>query len=410
MDKTPHTRRRFRITPTRACAAAGLFALAGGGLALAQQPGASPGPAARLKPPKALDEPTRTVVGRGAAPESSPGVSVHPPGAAVQPATRPTYGATPTQWGTGPARTTQPKAASVPQREPGLIEGAWQDLKGLVTGQPAGATPPFQHPSTTALPRPQTRPQTTVLPAAVYAGPPAYRWYGWGTTTPGANQYAPTGVYPRGSANWYSQTGATPGAFPVPVMNPYRSEPNAEPPAYARGATPDATTVPGTRLVTGDAPPELRYGPTPTPASVPVNTVPVPPGAPPVAVQQADYPPVIAQSGQPSSGVVQSSARDEGKPTWQRADGESMPFVNPPPTVTVIRGMEPKAREPSLEDAVKAACHAKAAVTEVRQTGPTQLVVKVRAATPADARAAFAALSEVPALRPYKVEFEADIK
>jgi hypothetical protein len=49
-------------------------------------------------------------------------------------------------------------------------------------------------------------------------------------------------------------------------------------------------------------------------------------------------------------------------------------------------------------------------VTEVRQTGPTQLVVKVRAATSADARAAFAALSEVPALRPYQVEFEADIR
>jgi hypothetical protein len=305
--------------------------------------------------------------------------------------------------------------ASIPQREPGLFESAWQDLKGLVTGQPAGTPPPFHHPSSPTQaqlpPRSQPRPQTAALPAAgaVYAGPPAYRWYGWGTTTPGANQYAPTGVYPRGSANWYSQTGATPGAFPVPVMNPYRPEPNAEPPAYSRGATPDATTVPGTRLVTGDAPPELRYGPTPTPASVPVNTVPVPPGAPPVAVQQADYPPVIAQSGQPS-GVVQSSARDEGGPTWPRADGESMPFVNPPPTVTVIRGMEPKAKEPSREDAEKAACHGKAAVAEVRQTGPTQLVVKVRAATPADARAAFAALSEVPALRPYKVEFEADIK
>ena len=135
----------------------------------------------------------------------------------------------------------------------------------------------------------------------------------------------------------------------------------------------------------------------------------VPPGVPPVAVRQADYPPVIAQSGQPS-GVVQSSARDDGGPTWQRADGESAPFVSPPPTVTVIRGMEPKTREPSLEEVVRAACQGRAAVTEVRQTGPTLLVVKVRAATSADARAAFAALSEVPALRPYKVEFEADIK
>ena len=49
-------------------------------------------------------------------------------------------------------------------------------------------------------------------------------------------------------------------------------------------------------------------------------------------------------------------------------------------------------------------------MAEVKQTGPTQLVVRVKAATSADARAAFAALSEVPTLRPYKVEFEADIK
>jgi hypothetical protein len=130
-------------------------------------------------------------------------------------------------------------------------------------------------------------------------------------------------------------------------------------------------------------------------------------------VEQADYPPVIAQSGQPS-GIVQSSARSEptaGGLTWQRSPGESAPFVSPPPpTVTVIRGMEPKAKEPSLEDLVRSACHGRAAVTEVKQTGPTNLTVRVRAATPADARAAFAALSEVPTLRPYKVEFEADIK
>ena len=68
---------------------------------------------------------------------------------------------------------------------------------------------------------------------------------------------------------------------------------------------------------------------------------------------------MIAQSG-PPSGVVPSSARSEvptdGGLNWQRSAGESAPFVSPPPTVTVIRGMEPKAKEPSLEDVVRTAC------------------------------------------------------
>lgn len=417
MDTTANIR-RFRLTPTRACAAAGLLALTGGGFTLAQHPAASPGPAARLKPPQALDEPARTVVGRGTAPDSVPAVSVHPSRTVPQPqpATRPMYSANRPAHGAAPVRATLP-------RDPSLAESAWLDLKGLVTGQPPGTTLPFHHPQsqvqTLTPPRPQPQPQPSArpTPGGVYAGPPAYRWYGWGTTTPGANAYAPTGQYPRGSANWYAQTGATPGAFPVPVMNPYRTEPNAEPPAYARGAMPDATTAPGARLASADAPPQLRYAPASAPVStpVPVNTIPVPPGPPPAAVERADYPPVIAQSG-PASGVVQSSAQSEvpaeGGLTWQRSAGETAPFVSPPPppTVTVIRGMEPKAREPSLEDVVKVACHGKAAVTEVKQTGPTQLVVKVRAATAADARAAFAALSDVPTLKPYKVEFEADIK
>jgi hypothetical protein len=383
-----------------------LLALTGGGLALAQSP--SPGPAARLKPPQPLDEPARTVVGRGTAPDGAPAVSVHPPAAVVQPAVRPMYSTPHPTSGGGPIRTTRPVPAT--PRNPSLVESAWQDLKGLVTGQPSPMTPPFGHPQARVVtPRPQ--PTTPPATGGVYAGPPAYRWYGWGTTTPGANQYAPTGQYPRGSANWYAQTGATPGAFPVPVMNPYRPEPGGEPPAYIRGATPDA--VPGPRLVSADAPPELRYGPTPVSEPVPVNTIPVPPGPPPTAVERADYPPVIAQSD-PASGVVQSSAREEapadGGLTWQRSGGEVAPFVSPPPTVTVIRGMEPKAKEPTLEAAVRAACQGRAAVTEVRQTGPTQLVVRVKAASSADARAAFAALSDVPALRPYKVEFEADIK
>lgn len=88
--------------------------------------------------------------------------------------------------------------------------------------------------------------------APVLAGPPAYRWYGYGSVTPGANAYAPSGQYPRASANWYSTTGATPGAFPVPVMNPLRPPPGSEPPTYLAGTVPvqrgPIPTVPPERM------------------------------------------------------------------------------------------------------------------------------------------------------------------
>jgi hypothetical protein len=80
----------------------------------------------------------------------------------------------------------------------------------------------------------------------VYAGPPAYRWYGWGSVTPGANPYAPNGHFPKASANWYSITGATPGAFPTQVVDPYKLGAGTEPPMYVAPPTspPPGPTTP----------------------------------------------------------------------------------------------------------------------------------------------------------------------
>ena len=138
---------------------------------------------------------------------------------------------------------------------------------------------------------------TTASGAPVYAGPPAYRWYGWGSVTPGANPHAPTGQYPPASANWYSITGATPGAFPVPVANPMRPGPGTEPPAYvtvhnqriapnhpdttmapsasARAADPSRHMPPPADLARIVPPSEYRITPTPT-ISVPPVIAPAP--------------------------------------------------------------------------------------------------------------------------------------
>jgi hypothetical protein len=439
VDTTPHTPRRL-VTRTRACAAAGLIVLAGGvgRLALAQQPAPRTEPAARLGKPRPSDEPPPRVLSRGATPDAESSVSVYPSAMASSPQPPTSPG-----WMSGPGYSTnrpvfgsasQPQYQSavrpgrVPQQSyiveesrPGPIANAWSGVKEFVTGRPAGPAPVVRTTPTYAeLPgaRTVTAPLSRTVATGMYAGPPAYRWYGWGTTTPGSNPYAPTGQYPRGSANWYTQTGATPGAFPVPVTaSGTRPEPGMEPPAYVRGATPEPDVTPLPRLIVADMPPELNYicNPVPGPAFAappagPVFTVPVPPGAPPVV--RADTPPVIAQTPPPSATVPASvvvppepvEAPADGGPAWQRSGGEPIPFGTP-----LVRSQEPRPRDPSPEAAVRAACKGLAAVSEVRQSGPNQLVVKVTAATPGDARAAFAAVSAVPELKPYKVEFEANV-
>ncbi|MFO0799144.1 MAG: hypothetical protein U0804_16875 [Gemmataceae bacterium] len=119
--------------------------------------------------------------------------------------------------------------------------------------------------------------------APVLAGPPAWRWYGYGSVTPGANAYAPSGQYPRASANWYSVTKATPGAFPVPVVNPYRTGPGTEPPSYA-GIAPTPTRPTFTPMLTDNTlpPPVLNPAPLPppklglSPTAEPVAAAPLP--------------------------------------------------------------------------------------------------------------------------------------
>ncbi len=136
--------------------------------------------------------------------------------------------------------------------EPSLVSRGLNKLKGMVgTGSPASGEV-----SLTGQPTGVRGPTDPYAPlqgtgangAPVLAGPPAWYWYGWGGPTPGTNAYAPNGQYPRGSSAWHTVTKATPGAFPVPVMNPYRPAPGNEPPAYT------AASAPGVQPQTGRVP------------------------------------------------------------------------------------------------------------------------------------------------------------
>jgi hypothetical protein len=139
--------------------------------------------------------------------------------------------------------------------------------------------------------------------APVYAGPPAYRWYGWGTVTPGANPLAPAGQYPKASANWYAITGATPGAFPVPVTAAARTAPGTDPPTYGLTRTqpvsPPVTEVavqPQPAVPFTERPQPSKFGPgdigAPVPA--PVSTPPAPVSVPPLPPLPTPKPTAIA--------------------------------------------------------------------------------------------------------------------
>jgi hypothetical protein len=200
-----------------------------------------------------------------------------PPYQSTSPVASPRPG--PGLWGNGidpnvvPAGATAPATSSgaqgvvvpsVPNTEDqsGISRGL-DKLKGAFGASSSAATEPKEQPNATSPYR-----GTTPSGAVVYAGPPAYRWYGWGSVTPGANPYAPTGQYPKASANWYSITGATPGAFPVPVSNPTRTPPGTEPPNYVNAQNVMPTSRNPVPVQATAAPPSLTR-PLPTTAYAP---------------------------------------------------------------------------------------------------------------------------------------------
>lgn len=216
----------------------------------------------------------------------------------VDPNVLPAGGTVPRTPTTEPASPASAKLA--PPTEPGPLAKGVDAVKGFVA---PSAAPPGTPPLSPAA-RPQQPAPAPGDPlqgkaangAPVLAGPPAWRWYGYGTVTPGANPFAPSGQYPRASSNWYEVTRATPGAFPVPVVNPFRTTPGAEPPAYATAPpaprpTP-AAAVPTPADLAGA--PRFTPPPVPTPTFMPPPLSVAPPAFAPVPVPTADPPPAFA--------------------------------------------------------------------------------------------------------------------
>ena len=303
---------------TRKCLAAGLVTVGVGANAHAQESA----PAGRIG--RVVAAP----VARAAAPDD------RPPQQAV-----PGWLSGPTSTAVRPLTGAEQAAASVaPVKKPGLAESTFSGVKSFIAppaGPPATATP-------TPLPqgmRPPAAQYAASPTPGVYAGPPAYRWYGYGAVTPGRNPHAPDGVSPRGSPNWYVQSGATPGAFPVTVTasgQPATTTPVApqELPSYTLG------NVAGSF----DRGPALTPAPAPTSAPDPSQPLPATVTASVEAASLSTPSPEPTVTPLPVMTFLPTPPAPEPTPTL-------MPTVTPPtlmPTVTPpTRLSEPPAFAPT---------------------------------------------------------------
>ncbi len=290
---------------------------------------------------------------------------------------------------------------------------------------------------------PQVQPQQP--PQSVYATPPAYRWYGWGGTTPGANPHAPSGVYPQGSANWYSQTGATPGAFPVTLSKSTAEAPSIEPPVYAGKINaepgleinvavnpPESKPIP--RYISGPPVPEPRIvARTPVGQPIAGYEYPVSPSLPsgtPVAIASSSSDgrtipaePFVAPAPDLNWQTVTNrpgTVTREPDPVPQAVPMAPLPAETPwapvrtnpkppSPTVSVIRGQVDYREPQSIEQFIRNSCVGRVIRTEVRAVTPKKLVVTFVVGNENAARDAAALVANLPELKPYEVTFEAQI-
>jgi hypothetical protein len=250
------------------------------------------------------------------------------------------------------------------------------------------------------------------------AGTPAWKWYGYGTPTPGRNPLAPNGSYPAVPPTWYSTTGTTPGAVPtgggtgsppyvpgvIPDPLPLPKMP-AGPSASIAVAPPDGPLAPPAPPADGvdwkSAPASLRL-----PAATPVsNDKPRATLQAPVRDDAPTVPPP-APGPQPRT-PLQRQVPGAGSPDLPV---EPAPGIVAPPVGGVsmtdrpltARGLAPSG---DLSATVRAACGTDVRVMEVTATGPKRMLVRLAGSVDA-ALAVRDRLARLPELHGWRVDFD----
>lgn len=265
-------------------------------------------------------------------------------------------------------------------------------------------------------------PNEAVAPGARPA--PAWKWYGYGTPTPGRNPLAPDGKYPAVPPAWHQTTGSTPGAIPGDASG----APPVPPGVLVPDPAPLSKPVPGAASsIAIEAPP----GPAvPVPAD-PINPVPAETvnwrSAPaslrlptPAARTEPDAPPARLSAPVPSEATHPSVPIVPPRTPLQREIApantpdlpvEAAPGIVPPrarPVAMADRPLTARGLAPSpdlLAAAIRRACGSEVRVMEVAAVGPKRIVVRL-SGTFAAAWAARDRLARLAELREYRVDFD----
>ena len=269
---------------------------------------------------------------------------------------------------------------------------------------------------TFVIPASESRPiPNEALEPGPGAATPAWKWYGYGTPTPGRNPLAPNGSYLAVPPTWYSTSGTTPGAIPT----------GARP-----GVLPD---VPG--VIPDPLPlPKMPTGPSTSIAVAPPDGPVVPPAdganwqSAPASLRLPTATPVSTETPR---ATLKAPVRDDGPPVPATAPGpqprtplqrqlptssspdipvEPAPGIVAPPAGGVsmsdrpvtARGLAPSG-DPSA--AIRVACGTDVRVMEVTSTGPKRLLV--RFAAPMEAALSVRdRLARLPELSGWRVDFD----
>jgi hypothetical protein len=305
----------------------------------------------------------------------------------------------------------------------------WYDPFGWLTSDDKSPTP------VPAKIIPGKPPPGAVLEAPPgIAGAPAWKWYGYGTPTPG-------GSNPDLPGTWYSTTGASPGAmrhpghasgpltFPMPLPDAAPPRPPAAP--VMRIENPPIVAPPGGPSLPGAAKPSETFaaevdwkssatlgrpasdragseGPRatlrpPVPADQPAK--PTAPAARPRTPAEEVRPNLSAESPDipivPAPGIVMpplSHANTETSSPREDSHSNAVPVVVP----VTARGRAP---DSVVADVIRRTSGSDVRIVEIIEVGAKRLVVRV--AGPLDAALAFRnRLAQMPQLSGWRVDFD----
>jgi hypothetical protein len=279
----------------------------------------------------------------------------------------------------------------------------WYDPFGLLTSDTKSDHPAPAHPS---------RPVANETIERSFGATPAWKWYGYGTPTPGRNPLAPNGAYSPVPPRWYTTSGTTPGAIPHdhpgPAVVPDPAPGPKAPTTSIAAVPPTGPTLPPVPFAAG----EILWQP---PAAAATLKIPVaeaviddrPRATLKAPVRDEPPPPPRTRIAAPVTPLDHElPATDSKEIPIESAPGIVIPSggsVSRGDGPVTARGLAPAADLPA--NAIRWAVGSKVQVMEITAVGPKRMVIRL-AATPDAAWAARDRLARLPELREWRVDFE----